>query len=106
MGIRDSYNGDGFAILADPVLPNEIVRDALYGWTPARAITISGHPPESLSLHHCLTFHGSTANSSGRLRRSFAIHLRTQNSRPVNDERKGLTRFIDDEKVCPIIFGS
>ena len=57
-----------------------------------------------LSLHHCLTFHGSTANSSGRPRSSLAIHLRTQNSRPVNNERKGLARFIDDETICPVIY--
>tara|TARA_Y100000588_G_scaffold390647_1_gene496758 strand:- start:2687 stop:3484 length:798 start_codon:yes stop_codon:yes gene_type:complete len=59
-----------------------------------------------LSLHHCLTFHGSTANRSGRPRMSFAVHLRTQNSRPVNNERKSLTRFIDDETVCPVIYSS
>ena len=89
MGIRDHYDRDGFAILADPVLPNEIVRNAVDGMDAIRQGNYDlGHPPESLSLHHCLTFHGSTANSSGRLRRSFAIHLRTQNSRPVTTNAK------------------
>ena len=69
-------------------------------WTEIPALMKAG----GLSLHHCLTFHGSTANSSGRPRRSLAIHLRTQNSRPVNNERKGLARFIDDETICPVIY--
>lgn len=58
-----------------------------------------------LSFHHCLTFHGSGQNTSGKPRRSFAVHLRTQNSRPVGDQREGLTRFIDDTTLCPIIYG-
>jgi hypothetical protein len=59
-----------------------------------------------LSFHHCLTFHGSGPNTSGRPRRSFAVHLRTQNSRPVGDRREGLTQFIDDTTLCPVIYGT
>ncbi len=71
-------------------------------WNEEPALMKAG----GLSLHHCLTFHGSTANNSGQPRRSFAIHLRTQNSRPVGNERKGLTRFIDNGEICPVIYGS
>jgi ectoine hydroxylase-related dioxygenase (phytanoyl-CoA dioxygenase family) len=61
-------------------------------------------PPGGASFHHCLTFHGSGPNLSNVPRRSFAVHLRTQNSRPVNDERRGLTEFIDDRELCPVIY--
>lgn len=62
-------------------------------------------PPGGVSFHHNLTFHGSGPNRSGRPRRSFAIHLRTQNSRPVDGKREGLTKYIDDPTLCPVIFG-
>lgn len=62
-------------------------------------------PPGGASFHHCLTFHGSGPNLSGEPRRSFAIHMRTQNSRPVGDKREGLAQFIDDLAVCPVVYG-
>ncbi|MCS6777069.1 MAG: phytanoyl-CoA dioxygenase family protein [Chloroherpetonaceae bacterium] len=62
-------------------------------------------PPGGVSVHHCLTLHGSGPNQTDRPRRSFAVHLRTQNARPVNRERRGLTEFIDDPELCPIIYG-
>jgi len=61
-------------------------------------------PPGGLSFHHNLTFHGSGPNLSGRPRRSFASHLRTEKSRPVGDVRQGLTTFIDDPRYCPVIY--
>ena len=61
--------------------------------------------PGAVSFHHCLTFHGSGPNYSGRPRRSFAIHMRTENSRPVNDLRQGLTAYIDQVDLCPVIYG-
>ncbi|MDA1193182.1 MAG: phytanoyl-CoA dioxygenase family protein [Candidatus Poribacteria bacterium] len=63
-------------------------------------------PAGGVSFHDRLTLHGSLDNLSGEERRSFAIHMRTENSRPVNDERRGLTQFIDNEDFCPVIFGS
>lgn len=63
-------------------------------------------PPGGVSFHDRLTFHGSGPNRSGDLRRSFAVHLRTQNSRPVEGKRVGLTQFIDDPELCPVIYGS
>ncbi|MBZ0304259.1 MAG: phytanoyl-CoA dioxygenase family protein [Anaerolineae bacterium] len=62
-------------------------------------------PPGGVSFHHCLTFHGSGPNYSSRPRRSFAIHLRTDKSRPRHDPPEGLARFIDNPDYCPIIFG-
>jgi ectoine hydroxylase-related dioxygenase (phytanoyl-CoA dioxygenase family) len=61
-------------------------------------------PPGGVSFHHCLTFHGSGPNLSDLPRRSFAVHLRTQNSRPVNDQRRGLTEFIDNTELCPVLY--
>ena len=61
-------------------------------------------PPGGFSLHSDLTLHGSGPNTAGYPRRGFAIHLRTDRSRPVDDKRAGLTAFIDDTQVCPIIY--
>jgi len=62
-------------------------------------------PAGGVSFHHCLTFHASGPNRSGEIRRSFALHLRTENSAPADGKRAGLTRFIDDLERCPVIFG-
>lgn len=59
-------------------------------------------PPGGISFHHSLTFHGSSANISGLPRRSFAIHMRTNRSRPVGDRRSGLTTYIDNPVICPV----
>ena len=58
----------------------------------------------AVSYHHCLTFHASGLNRSGRSRRSFAVHMRTEKSRPKDGKKEGLTRFIDDETKCPVIW--
>lgn len=62
-------------------------------------------PPGGVSFHHCLTYHGSGENRTPHPRRSLAVHLRTETSRPVEDARKGLTQFIDDPAYCPVIYG-
>jgi hypothetical protein len=62
-------------------------------------------PPGGLSLHDCLTLHGSGPNHSGAPRRSFAIHLRTEKSRTRDGNRAGLVEYLDDLQVCPIIHG-
>jgi ectoine hydroxylase-related dioxygenase (phytanoyl-CoA dioxygenase family) len=61
-------------------------------------------PPGGVSFHHNLTYHGSSPNQTAQPRRSFAIHLRTERSEPVDGARKGLTQFIDDPAYCPIIY--
>ena len=60
-------------------------------------------PPGGVSLHHRLLFHGSHPNVLPRPRRSLAIHLRTENSRP----RSGswVERYLDRPEICPTIFG-
>ena len=90
----DFHGGDLDAIKAGLSMPDDAV------WSEHTALMSAG----GLSLHDCSTLHGSGENGSDRPRRSFAVHLRTQNSRPVDDLRKGLTRFIDDETVCPVIY--
>jgi ectoine hydroxylase-related dioxygenase (phytanoyl-CoA dioxygenase family) len=62
-------------------------------------------PAGGFSFHHCHTIHGSGANFSGGPRRSFAIHLRTENSTLNPDKERILTRFLDDEGLCPVIYG-
>ncbi|MBS14046.1 MAG: hypothetical protein CME19_20920 [Gemmatimonadetes bacterium] len=69
-------------------------------WQEEAALMSAG----GLSLHDCFTVHGSGENRSDAPRRNFAIHLRTQNSRPVDNRRQGLTSFIDDTEVCPVIY--
>jgi ectoine hydroxylase-related dioxygenase (phytanoyl-CoA dioxygenase family) len=57
------------------------------------------------SIHHNKTFHASGPNHGSIPRRSLAIHARTDQSQPVDGVRAGLTEFIDDFKVCPVIYG-
>ena len=61
--------------------------------------------PGGISFHDNLTYHGSGPNLSGAPRRSFAVHLRTEKSRPVDNLRTGLTAFIDTPTHCPVIYG-
>jgi ectoine hydroxylase-related dioxygenase (phytanoyl-CoA dioxygenase family) len=69
-------------------------------WSEVEAVLPAG----GISFHNCLTFHGSGPNHSEQPRRSFAVHLRTEKSRPKNDQRAGLTQYIDDHALCPIIY--
>ncbi len=70
-------------------------------WREAPAIL----SPGSASFHQKLTFHGSGRNLSSQPRRSFAVHMRTEKSRPNGNVRQGLTAFIDDPTYCPVVFG-
>jgi len=60
--------------------------------------------PGGVSCHNLHTLHGSGPNTSSNPRRSFAVHLRTEKSAPKDDLREGLTEYIDDLSVCPVIF--
>ncbi|HLJ56492.1 MAG TPA: phytanoyl-CoA dioxygenase family protein [Chthonomonadaceae bacterium] len=62
-------------------------------------------PPGGVSFHDDFTLHASGPNVSDAPRRSLAVHLRTERSRPVGDARTGLTQFIDDLDLCPVIYG-
>jgi hypothetical protein len=69
-------------------------------WTEVPAIL----PPGGFSFHDDLLWHGSGPNVSAGARMAFAVHLRTDKSRPVQDRRDGLTTYIDDPAVSPIIY--
>lgn len=61
--------------------------------------------PGGVSFHDDQTYHGSGANRSAGPRRSFAIHMRTEKSRPKGGRREGLARFIDNLDYNPVIHG-
>jgi len=67
-------------------------------WTEAPATMTRG----SCSFHHRLTIHGSGPNVSESPRISFAIHLRTEDSRP--GESHFYNQHLDDPIICPIIY--
>lgn len=62
-------------------------------------------PPGGASFHHCLTVHGSGPNRSSGLRRSLAIHLRTEKSRAKGSRADSLAKYIDNTNYCPVIWG-
>ena len=70
-------------------------------WEEAAAILAPG----GVSIHDKQTWHGSGPNRSSGPRRSFAIHMRTQNSAPRDGVRQGLSEFITDFALCPVIYG-
>jgi hypothetical protein len=75
-------------------------------------------PPGAFSLHHRLTFHGSTPNRSLSARRSFAVHLRTDRSTPTPAQARSASdgansgetppydyvSYLNDPAICPIIY--
>lgn len=68
-------------------------------WEPVDAILPAG----GFSLHDNYTLHGSGPNRSNIYRRSLAIHVRTNRSQPKG--HVGLTAFLRDLDVNPVIFG-
>ncbi len=83
------------------VLRQQIQAATGQNWEEVTAVL----PPGGVSFHHNLTFHGSNLNLSDLPRRSFAIHMRTEKSRPRDGLRQGLTKFIDNSDYCPVIYG-
>tara|TARA_B100000809_G_scaffold237042_1_gene256522 strand:+ start:674 stop:1480 length:807 start_codon:yes stop_codon:yes gene_type:complete len=70
-------------------------------WEEVAAIV----PPGGASFHHNLTYHGSGPNVSTRMRRSFAIHLRTENSAAAEGVgNEGLTEALDEPAYCPVVY--
>ena len=61
--------------------------------------------PGGVSCHDFRTLHGSGPNTTSYPRRSFALHMRTNKSAPRDELREGLTEYIDDFSICPVIFG-
>ncbi len=60
----------------------------------------------AFSLHHDFTFHGSYANTSGKARRSIALHLCTENATATPGNTKGYdyAKFLGDPEISPVIF--
>ena len=96
LGRGDFYGQDNDA------LKDEIGAPDGETWSETPAIL----PPGGVSFHDCQTLHASGPNHSGEMRRSFAIHLRTNRAEPKDGKRQGLTQFIDDESRCPVIYGA
>jgi hypothetical protein len=92
--------GDFFA--QDLAAQRETIRlpDAT-AWREVEAVL----PPGGVSVHHRGTLHGSGPNVSDAARKSFAIHMRTDQSWTEDESRIGLTEFLDDER-CPIVYGA
>ena len=65
-------------------------------------------PPGGVSFHHRHTFHGSGPNRASSPRRSFALHLRTENTASIPGIEKDVhtTMNLDDPSVCPILYQS
>lgn len=70
-------------------------------WVELPALLEAG----GVSAHHRRTVHGSAANRSDRPRRGFAVHVRSERSRPLVDDDHVLTRILRDERLCPVIHG-
>ena len=62
-------------------------------------------PKGGIAIHHKFMIHGSYENTSLYPRRSFAIHLRTENSKP-NKIKSEYTNIesVGNQRICPIIF--
>jgi hypothetical protein len=60
-------------------------------------------PPGGVSFHHRLLFHGSHQNVSNAPRRSLAIHLRAEKSKP--HPNSWVAKYLDRPEICPVIFG-
>ena len=62
-------------------------------------------PPGGLSFHHCYTFHGSGPNLETWPRRSLAIHIRTEKSKPIgNIKDNEYTSHLNEPDVNPVIY--
>lgn len=63
-------------------------------------------PAGGVSLHHCLTFHGSGPNTSSHARCSVAVHLRTDEAQPMPDSTDYYVSHLADPDHCPVLHGS
>jgi len=73
-------------------------------WVEEAAVLPSG----AISFHHSYALHGSGSNTSYCPRRSFALHLRTERSRPIKDkdEDSYYVDHLDDLKLHPVIYNA
>jgi hypothetical protein len=68
-------------------------------WEESPALLSAG----GVSFHHALIYHGSRPNCSDRPRRSFAVHLRTERSWPLDTASHYYTAHLNEPDVCPVI---
>lgn len=71
-------------------------------WNEAPAILAPG----ALSLHQCLTYHASGPNISQSPRISFALHLRTEKSKPLPSCNDHYIMNLVDPQVAPVLFNA
>ena len=69
-------------------------------WSEVPAIL----PPGALSFHQCLTYHASGRNTSTAPRVSFALHLRTEKSKPLAGCQEHYITDLDNPQIAPIIY--
>jgi ectoine hydroxylase-related dioxygenase (phytanoyl-CoA dioxygenase family) len=62
--------------------------------------------PGALSLHQSLTYHASGPNISQSPRISFALHLRTEKSKPLANCRDHYITNLVDPQVAPVLFNA
>ena len=93
---HERYRRDGFYLCPEPVLPADVVEQAVAGMDALRAGTTPAgrrdRPPGTPAATPACC-------ARSRCRRSPA----TPSCR--NDGREGVTEFIDDPGYCPVIFG-
>jgi len=61
-------------------------------------------PAGGVSLHDCLTFHGSGANTSGAARCSLAVHLRDERAQPVPGDESYYVSHLEEPQYSPVIY--
>lgn len=69
-------------------------------WEEVKAVL----PPGAVSFHDRHTYHASGPNVSDAPRRSFAFHLRTENTRPVEGRTDYYVQHLDDPAYCPVLY--
>ena len=92
----DFYGQDNAALKANFSVPEG------EDWDAVAALL----PPGGVSFHDNYTIHGSEINLSDRPRRSLAVHMRTEKSKPVEEwAGEGLTSHLDNQDYNPVIYG-
>ena len=61
-------------------------------------------PPGGLSVHHCLTYHGSKANLSEAARCSLAVHMRDERAVPKAGDQSFYSAHLEDPRMSPVIY--
>jgi len=60
-------------------------------------------PAGGISIHHCLTYHGSGPNTSSNARYSLAVHVRDERTQPVRGDDNYYTSHLDNRQICPMM---